>query len=67
MIACPKCTSTKSRVRELKSKPGFNRRYRICADCGHAYVTHEHIVIYEGKLKPTQQLSRTKTLYEIAQ
>ena len=51
MIACPKCTSTKSRVRELKSKPGFNRRYRICADCGHAYVTHEHIVVYEGKLK----------------
>jgi hypothetical protein len=38
-------------VRELKSKPGFNRRYRICADCGHAYVTHEHIVVYEGKLK----------------
>jgi transcriptional regulator NrdR family protein len=51
MIACPKCTSTKSRVRELKSKPGFNRRYRICVDCGHSFVTHEHIVVYEGKLK----------------
>jgi len=51
MIACPKCSSPKSRVKELKSRPGFNRRYRICADCGHTYVTHENIVDWQGHIK----------------
>lgn len=49
MIPCPNCSSTKNKVRELKSKPGYNRRYRVCDDCGEAFCTHERLVTYEGR------------------
>jgi len=51
MIACPKCSSPKSRVKELKSRPAFNRRYRICDECGAHFTTHEHQVVWQGKIK----------------
>jgi transcriptional regulator NrdR family protein len=51
MIVCPNCSSTKSLVSELKSKPGLNRRYRTCKDCGHRFVTHENLVDWQGHIK----------------
>ena len=49
MIACPKCSSPKNAVKEVKSRPGFNRRYRLCAECGHTFVTKEILVIWQGR------------------
>jgi transcriptional regulator NrdR family protein len=51
MIACPECSCPESTVRELKSRPGLNRRYRICKGCGAHFVTHENQAVWQGKGK----------------
>ena len=56
MIVCPKCSSPKSRVKELKSLPGFNRRYRICKECGEHFATKECHVIWRGHIKGWEEV-----------
>lgn len=49
MINCPHCGSADSTVKETKSFPAFNRRYRVCSKCKKTYTTHEVLAVYAGK------------------
>lgn len=49
MIQCPHCGSTESTVKEVKSFPDFNRRYRVCSKCHNTYTTEEVLAVYAGR------------------
>jgi transcriptional regulator NrdR family protein len=49
VINCPHCGTPESTVREVKSFPDFNRRYRQCTKCKRTYCTHEVLAVYAGK------------------
>lgn len=49
MINCPYCGNPESTVKEVKSRPDFFRRYRVCSKCHKSYTTHETLAVYAGK------------------